>query len=183
MLIALQVFTIMLAAVVLASSLAHALELPGKLRLAREQYLAVQTIYYPGFTIAGLAEPLSVLVSFVLLFFTPAGMPFWLALGGVLALLLTHLVYWLWTHPVNNFWLKGFQLKGVGARFFGSDPLRRENASDQSDWTILRDRWEYSQVVPQCSPRSACCWWRPQSRCSNVTPPRRAPAGPARAIR
>jgi hypothetical protein len=43
----------MLAAVTMALSLAHALELPGKLRLGKEQYLAVQPIYYPGFTIGG----------------------------------------------------------------------------------------------------------------------------------
>jgi hypothetical protein len=46
---ALQIMTVMLAAITMALSLAHALELPGKLRLNREQYLAVQTIYYPGF--------------------------------------------------------------------------------------------------------------------------------------
>jgi hypothetical protein len=40
----------------MALSLAHALEVPGKLRLNKEQYLAVQTIYYPGFTLGGIAE-------------------------------------------------------------------------------------------------------------------------------
>jgi hypothetical protein len=39
--------------------LAHALELPGELRLDEQTYLAVQTTYYPGFTIGGMAEPLS----------------------------------------------------------------------------------------------------------------------------
>jgi hypothetical protein len=36
--------------------LAHALEWPGKLRLSREHYLAVQPIYYPGFTYSGFAR-------------------------------------------------------------------------------------------------------------------------------
>ena len=49
MYVALQVLTVMLAAVTMALSLAHALEFPGKLRLKKEQYLAVQPIYYPGF--------------------------------------------------------------------------------------------------------------------------------------
>jgi hypothetical protein len=44
--IAFQIMTVMLAAVTMALSLAHALELPGKLRLNKEQYLAVQAIYY-----------------------------------------------------------------------------------------------------------------------------------------
>jgi hypothetical protein len=35
-------------------SLAHALEFPGKKRLDEKQYKAVQTIYYPGFTIGGM---------------------------------------------------------------------------------------------------------------------------------
>jgi len=37
MYVALQVLTVMLAAVTMALSLAHALELPGKLRLNKEQ--------------------------------------------------------------------------------------------------------------------------------------------------
>ncbi|HET7883004.1 MAG TPA: hypothetical protein VFL55_19120 [Acetobacteraceae bacterium] len=37
----------------MALSLAHALEVPGKLRLPRETYIAVQQISYPGFTIGG----------------------------------------------------------------------------------------------------------------------------------
>jgi hypothetical protein len=53
--------------VVMALSLAHALELPGKRRLTREQYLAVQRIYYPGFTSGGAAEPLSIVLLVALL--------------------------------------------------------------------------------------------------------------------
>jgi hypothetical protein len=48
-------------------SVAHALELPGKRRLTREQYFAVQPIYYPGFTVIGGTEPLSILVLAILL--------------------------------------------------------------------------------------------------------------------
>jgi len=43
----LQVLAILLVAIAMALALAHALELPGKLRLAKEIYLAIQTIYYP----------------------------------------------------------------------------------------------------------------------------------------
>ena len=43
-------------AVTMSLALAHALELPGKLRLGKEEYCAVQTIDYSGFTIAGAAE-------------------------------------------------------------------------------------------------------------------------------
>ena len=69
----LQVLTVVLVAVAMALALAHALELPGKLRLDRETYRAVQPIYYPGFTIAGGAEPLSIVSTVVLLLVTPPG--------------------------------------------------------------------------------------------------------------
>lgn len=128
-------------------SLAHALELPGKLRLSKEQYLEVQPIYYPGFTIGGIAEPAGLLVLFVLLFYLPAGSTaFWLTTGALVALTAMHAAYWLLTHPVNNFWLKEFQLKGLGARFFRVGTANREGDT-QADWTALRDRWEYSHVL------------------------------------
>jgi hypothetical protein len=50
------VATIFLASIIMSLSLAHALELPGKMRLCKESYVKTQTIYYPGFTIGGLAE-------------------------------------------------------------------------------------------------------------------------------
>ena len=52
-LILLEVLTVLLVAVAMGLALAHALELPGKLRFSREAYLQVQPIYYPGFTIGG----------------------------------------------------------------------------------------------------------------------------------
>jgi hypothetical protein len=51
-----QVSAVFLLSVAMALALAHALELPGKMRLSREQYLATQTIYYPGSTIDGAAR-------------------------------------------------------------------------------------------------------------------------------
>jgi hypothetical protein len=50
----LQVVTVLLVAVAMSLTLAHALELPGKMRLDEQTYRAVQTIYYPGFTFGGL---------------------------------------------------------------------------------------------------------------------------------
>jgi len=52
-------------------ALAHALEFPGKLRLDQRTYLSVQTIYYPGFTIGGIAEPLSTVATLALLLTAP----------------------------------------------------------------------------------------------------------------
>jgi len=68
---------------------AHAAEWPGKLRLDRDAYLAVQGIYYPGFTAAGASEPLSIAALGALPGVTPVpGLPFWLtalALAGGVA--------------------------------------------------------------------------------------------------
>jgi len=47
------VVTVFLVAVAMALALSHALELPGKMRLDKQTYLAMQPIYYPGFTIGG----------------------------------------------------------------------------------------------------------------------------------
>jgi hypothetical protein len=141
----LQVLAVCLVAIAMALALAHALELPGKLRLTKDQYLAVQPIYYPGFTFGGAAEPLALLVTFLLLFYVSSGAPFWLTACAFLALLAMHGAYWLLTHPVNNFWLKDVELTGAGGRFFALDPF--DNGAATADWTALRDRWEYSHVA------------------------------------
>jgi len=96
----------------MAMALAHALELPGKKRLARESYLAVQTIYYPGFTIAGgIGEAGGLMATLVLLTLTPPGSAaFWLTLVALLGLIGMQAVYWIFTHPVNKYWLQGERL-------------------------------------------------------------------------
>jgi hypothetical protein len=133
----------------MALPLAHALELPGKMRLSKEQYLGMQLIYYPGFTIGGIAEPVGLLAMLTLLLLVPpGGASFWLTAGAFVALLVMHAAYWLLTHPVNNFWLKDFKLKGIGRGFFSFDPLNRTQESPNNpEWKLLRDRWEYSHVV------------------------------------
>ncbi len=142
----LQIVAILLVAVAMAMALAHALELPGKMRLSKDVYLAMQPIYYPGFTIGGaVGEAGGMLATLLLVFFTPAGsVEFWLTLGAFVSLLAMHAVYWVVTHPVNNFWLKDFKLEGLGAGFFSFGIAKRNAGSP--DWTALRDRWEYSHV-------------------------------------
>jgi hypothetical protein len=143
----LQVVAVSLVAVGLAMSLAHALELPGKLRLEKETYVAVQSIYYPGFTIGAVfGEFGAILATLVLVAVTPfGGMDFWLTLIACVALLVMHGLYWLLTHPVNKFWLKDQQLRGAGAAFFAVG--REWKQSTDRDWAALRDRWEYSHVA------------------------------------
>lgn len=146
--VAFEVLTLTIVAVALVPALAHALEWPGKKRLRRDDYLAVQPIYYPGFTMAGFAEPLALVLLLALLFLTPFGsLEFWLIAAALAALVAMHATYWLLTHPVNNFWLKDTGVEGLGERFFAIDPFGGSKSPDSSNWTRLRDRWEFSHIV------------------------------------
>ena len=139
-----EILTLLLVAVVMGLSLAHALEWPGKLRLNGETYLAVQRIYYPGFTFAGVAEPASILAAVTLLILQPTiSSGFWLTFAACIALLALQAVFWLVTQPVNKFWLAGETLDAASAGFFGT----RETAGASPHWTLLRDRWEYSHLA------------------------------------
>jgi hypothetical protein len=143
LLLTLEILSVLLVAVAMALSLAHALEWPGKIRLSKDEYLAMQPIYYPGFTIGGIAEPAGLLALLVLLFVTTEE-GFWLLVGAFVALAAMHATYWLLTHPVNNFWLKDFKPKGVGGSFFAIGGSR---LGEDADWTALRDRWETSHAI------------------------------------
>ena len=46
------------------------------------------------------------------------GPEFWLTLVALLGLAGMQAVYWIFTHPVNRFWLKGESLGRAGAGFF-----------------------------------------------------------------
>ncbi|WP_244622063.1 DUF1772 domain-containing protein [Bradyrhizobium ivorense] len=117
--------------------MAHALELPGKYRLDRDSYLAMQSVYYPGFTVGGAAEPLSILI---VLMQSQIAVP-WLAVLALISLIVMHAIFWTVTQPVNRFWLTGANLSGLGASIFAGAPAA------ERDWMVLRDRWEYSHLA------------------------------------
>jgi hypothetical protein len=141
----LEAVAILIVAIVMALSLAHALELPGKLRLSKEDYLVVQPIYYPGFTFTGFAEPLSVVVLIVLLFWIPGSTAFWLVFSALIVLAAVNAIYWVVVHTVNNFWLKDFELKGASGAFFKSGASQRDEG--EVDWIAYRNRWEGGHVA------------------------------------
>jgi hypothetical protein len=139
----LEILSILLTAIAMALSLAHALEFPGKRRLDRDTYFKVQAMYYPGFTVGGAGEPLAIIAVIALLLFMPHGTPaFWLTASASVALVLMHATYWMVTHPTNKVWLQGQRLGSAGSAFFAAG-----GGSPQSEWTVLRDRWEYSHVA------------------------------------
>jgi len=141
--VALQVVALMLAAVTMGLSLAHALEFPGKRRLSKEQYLIAQRIYYPGFTVGGLAEPAVIVATLALLTLTPwATQRFWLIAGAGIAFVVVQAIFWLMTQPMNAYWLGEIELSLPARRFFA---LGR--ADTTPDWTVARDRWECSHLL------------------------------------
>jgi hypothetical protein len=143
MFIALEVLAVMLAAVTMSLALAHALELPGKLRLNKEQYLTVQPIYYPGFTLGGIAEFGSIITTFALLFMAPRGSAqFWLIAVALAALVTVQIIFWIMTQPVNKYWLRNTELSRLGTRFFETG-----SAAPAGDWTVMRDQWERSHLL------------------------------------
>ena len=87
----------------------------------------------------------------ILLVLAPLGSAdFWLTLVALLGLIGMQAVYWLVTHPVNQFWLQDEPLSGVSRGFFSFASTRgpgRPHESSPVPWTDMRDRWEYSHVV------------------------------------
>ena len=136
----LQVLTVILVVLAMAPALAHALELPGKMRLTKDAYLAMQPIYYPGFTIAGgLGEAGGMISTSILLALTPLGSAdFWLTRVALLGLIGMQAVYWLFTHPVNKFWLQGEKLSGFSER--STSPLTVHPAAPSILLALVRDR-------------------------------------------
>jgi hypothetical protein len=163
---ALQVITVLLVAVAFALALAHVSELPGKRRLPRDIYFAVQQIYYPGFTIGGgIGEYGGALAALILVALTPRQSPaFWLTLVALLGLAAMQAVFWAFVQPVNRYWVEGMRMGRLGSSFFsttkpaanpdpkpGSDPvpgpLLHSAQRLPPDWVRLRDQWEYSHVA------------------------------------
>ena len=141
----LEVVTVFLVAVAMALSLAHALEYPGKMRLSKEAYLTTQSIYYPGFTIGGLGEALSLAATLILLVRLPYGSePFWWTLVAFLSLVAMHGIFWMVTQPVNRRWVTRLSLGGSARRLFAVQPA---SLPATVEWEQLRDRWEYSHIV------------------------------------
>lgn len=144
----LQILTVILVALAMVPAVAHALELPGKMRLTKDAYFAVQRIYYPGFTMAGIGEPVSSTSTILLLFFTtPGTAAFWLTLVSLIGLIGMQGVYWIVIHPVNKVWVQGEKLSGLGSGFFGLGQARAKTGGSAPDWTALRNRWERAHLV------------------------------------
>jgi hypothetical protein len=66
------------------------------------------------------------------------------------ASVLTHALYWTLVAPINKVWLRTEALSGSAQRFFGVG-----GSLNESDWTMLRDRWERSHLYRAVTSMSA----------------------------
>lgn len=148
MLLTLEIVTTLVVSVAMALALAHALESPGKRRLDLQTYRAIQQIYYPGFTYAGVSEPLAI-VGLVALGVAKAAerAQILLVVIALLCVVVMHVVYWVFTHPINRLWLQRVEIGGLSERFFGRDKVKSRAPGDDAVWGRLRSRWERSHVA------------------------------------
>lgn len=149
--LALKVSAEVFVAVAMALSLAYALEYPGKMRLDRSTYVAIQPIYNPGFAIArAISESLGIVLTLILMIETPDGTEKfnWTA-AAFASLLAMQAIYWIVTYPTKNFWSEQTKLGGATRRFFGLSAAAREAALKERErlWPELQQRWEISQIA------------------------------------
>lgn len=117
-----QVAAILTTALALVPGAAHALELPNKMRMSRDEYLVVQRIYR-GWEFVGIVV-VAALGSTVWLAAMSGSTVAWLAAGLIAG---TQIVFWSRTFPVNR---------------------RTRNWSQVGeDWMAHRRRWEFSHAL------------------------------------
>ncbi|MGZ8154715.1 MAG: DUF1772 domain-containing protein [Burkholderiales bacterium] len=119
--------SLLFAALALAPALAHLLELPNKIGLARDEYLIVQQIYR-GWALLGFVV-FGALLSTLALALLARRRPreFRTALLAFLCLGGTQVVFWTFTYPTNQATLNWTVLP--------------------ENWMVLRSQWEYSHAA------------------------------------
>jgi hypothetical protein len=120
-----QFCAILFTALALVPALAHAMELPNKMRLPRESYLTVQSIYR-GWALIGVLV-VGALASTFMLVRSVGSAGFAPALVAFLCIAATQIVFWALTFPVNRNTKNWTEVSG--------------------DWQRLRRRWEYSHAL------------------------------------
>jgi hypothetical protein len=118
---------LMATAFALGGALAHALELPNKIGLAREDYFTVQQIYAGWNQLAYLLTvQVAGLVALAVVYWSQAAVvrPVGVAIGCLVA---AQAFFWLWTFPAN-----------VATSNWTIQP---------ENWEELRSQWEYSHLA------------------------------------
>ncbi|HEU4618483.1 MAG TPA: DUF1772 domain-containing protein [Gammaproteobacteria bacterium] len=114
-------------ALALGAALAHALELPNKIHLPKDQYFVVQQAYNGWNRLAYLL--LVELLSMIALAFMSRRDPrvFWAVVAAICCFAAAQAVFWIFTYPAN-----------VATANWTRAP---------ESWEALRARWEYSHAA------------------------------------
>jgi hypothetical protein len=150
MFLILQVVTVFQVAVTMSLALAHALEPPGKMRLNKETCIAVQTIYYPGFTYGGFGEDPGNARDFHSSVHDASSPPRVLVDGHCICCARRHASGVLDIHSSRKQVLdEGHTTRGSCGGCLPLDPMKQGAASEDAgeDWRKLRASWEYSHLV------------------------------------
>lgn len=119
--------SIFLVVLSLGPGLAHLLELVNKMKLSGREYLIVQQIYR-GWSLLGIVIFLSLASSLVITITSyRQGTQFGLKLAAVISIILSQVVFWAFTYPVN-----------IETKNWTILP---------SNWMALRDKWEFSHAA------------------------------------
>jgi hypothetical protein len=127
---AMHVATVLLVALVMGTTLAHALEMPAKMRLSGSFWVECQHTLYRFFRyIAGPIEVAAVLISAALAYFTFGRAAFGASLVASILLIIAFVVWAVVTERVNR-------------------QVAKWTAADIPwDWERWRTQWEYSHLV------------------------------------
>lgn len=114
------------AAILLGPALAHAFELPAKMRLSREDYLVVQQIY-AGWNRLGFLIPVELtgVIAACVVYWRERARP--LFAGALIAIVLGQLIFWMFTFPMNQ--------------------LTANWTALPDGWQVARRQWEYSHFA------------------------------------
>lgn len=123
-----RVAAIIFCGLALVPSAAHAMELPNKIHLSREDYLTVQKLYR-GWSLVGVVVVLALVMTGVMAVNgqdSAAGprVVAWVAFSCIVA---TQAVFWVCTFPVNR--------------------ATKNWTAAPENWMALRRRWEYSHAA------------------------------------
>jgi hypothetical protein len=111
----------------MGGALAHALELPNKIALSRDEYFVVQKIYrgWKQLAYVLLVEFGSML--FLVVRYFQIRRIFWPIVMAIICLAAAQAIFWIWTFPAN-----------VATENWTAIP---------GNWETLRSQWEYSHLA------------------------------------
>jgi hypothetical protein len=113
-------------ALALGGALAHALELPNKIGMSREQYFIVQQAYR-GWSLLGFLLLIELVSMIVVAALSRKPWVRWPTVAAIVWLICAQALFWIYTYPAN-----------VATQNWTVVP---------DNWEILRQQWEYSHAA------------------------------------